>query len=487
MKWPAYAGWAAFLLVMASSLRVPSPILWNDSPAFVQAALLSLQAGVPTTVAGRDFGYPAILATVFALKGDLATVVLLQQMAWTAAMLFVAATATRIAGTWIGLSVAVLLATYPGMLIFRHIIMAEAFYSALLAASACLVVRAIGNGSGHRVRWLVWATLLSAGAACIKSSGLACFGLIALVTLCLSYRKSRSALRWATLSIVVGATLVGGGFALRASSADSYSRAFAQKTIFCNHLNIFLASDVAKRRLSELLGEESRQFVALAEADYRSQAQAWPTLGFYGDACMFDRELDRAIDSGTSGDPGQLSATYRMLVVTAIADQPIAYVRKVANQFRYGLMMSWPPMGDSAGISGVPGATAEVAAMVAQSGRPVEGWLTEAAVIAGWPMSPRGRMADYFYRAVSLLIALTVAAVPLAWLYRARFDRTRLVQLTFVSALWLAHIAIPALSHTLDIWRYIASAAPVGALIITLGAALLRSTMRRDVQWSAPA
>src|SRR5450432_4465070 len=77
----AVLAWAALLVAIAVSFRPMVPVIWGDTPSFVESALQTLEAGRPTVAGGRDPGYPAFLAMTFALGGDLSTVVLLQQAA----------------------------------------------------------------------------------------------------------------------------------------------------------------------------------------------------------------------------------------------------------------------------------------------------------------------------------------------------------------------------------------------------------------------
>src|SRR5258708_4926623 len=90
--WAALA-WAALLVAIVVSLRPAVPVIWGDTPAFVESALRTLEAGTPTVAGGRDTGYPVVLAAMFAFGGDFVTVVRLQQAAWVVLMLVLAATA----------------------------------------------------------------------------------------------------------------------------------------------------------------------------------------------------------------------------------------------------------------------------------------------------------------------------------------------------------------------------------------------------------
>jgi hypothetical protein len=146
--WPwAVLAWAALLVAIAVSFRPAVPIIWGDTPSFVESALRTLEAGRPTVAGGRDPGYPAFLAMTFAFGGGLRTVVYLQQAAWAFLMLALAATAqaaTRNAG---GLVPIILVATYPGLLLFRNVLTAELPFAVFLnlAVAGLLVATCVGK------------------------------------------------------------------------------------------------------------------------------------------------------------------------------------------------------------------------------------------------------------------------------------------------------------------------------------------------------
>src|SRR6266852_3859213 len=64
--WPwAVLAWAVLLAATVVSFRPAVPVIWGDTPSFVESALLTLEAGRPTVAGGRDPGYPAFLAVTF--------------------------------------------------------------------------------------------------------------------------------------------------------------------------------------------------------------------------------------------------------------------------------------------------------------------------------------------------------------------------------------------------------------------------------------
>jgi hypothetical protein len=272
---------------------------------------------------------------------------------------------------------------------------------------------------------------------------------------------------------LVGLLLIAGNTAIRDHSPDSFSRLYAQKVIFCNHLNIFLSSAAAKEHLSSLMNDEAAQFLRLAERDLNSNAQDWPTLGFWGDACVFDRELDQLVARNPGGEASAPN-TYFGLFVSSVADRPFDYVAKVARQFRYGVGMGWPPHGSGEFVTGTDGAYHAVASLLNPGTKYGTGWPDSKPAVRGGLLGPYGGATNYVYRAVSLIFAVAMVALPAMWAMRARFDARQLKQLSILVAIWLASISTAAFTHTLDVWRYIATATPLVALIVAIfGAAVL--------------
>jgi hypothetical protein len=134
-------------VTIVASFSPPVPVIWGDTPSFVESALRTLEAGRPTVAGGRDPGYPAFLAVTFAFGGDLGTVVRVQQAAWAILILSLAATAqaaTRNAG---GLVPIILVAMYPGLLLFRNVLTAELLFAVFLnlALAGLLVATYVGK------------------------------------------------------------------------------------------------------------------------------------------------------------------------------------------------------------------------------------------------------------------------------------------------------------------------------------------------------
>src|SRR6202046_2197412 len=171
-RWPwAVLAWAALLAAIVVSFRPAVPIVWGDTPSFVESALRTLEAGRPTVAGGRDPGYPAFLAVTFAFGGDLGTVVRLQQAAWVVLMLVLAATAQAATRNAAGLVPIILVAMYPGLLLFRNVITADLLFAVFLnlAMAGLLVATCIGKAA--RCYAVAVSILCAALAACFRSQG----------------------------------------------------------------------------------------------------------------------------------------------------------------------------------------------------------------------------------------------------------------------------------------------------------------------------
>src|ERR1700722_16890523 len=168
----AVLAWAALLVAIVVSFRPAVPVIWGDTPAFVESALQTLEAGRPTVAGGRDPGYPAFLAVTFALGGDLATVVLLQQAAWAVLMLALAATAQAATRNAAALVPIIFVAAYPGLLLLRNVLTADLLFAVFLnlAMAGLLVAACVDQGA--RCYAGAASILCAAVAACFRSQGI---------------------------------------------------------------------------------------------------------------------------------------------------------------------------------------------------------------------------------------------------------------------------------------------------------------------------
>ena len=441
--WPwAVLAWAVLLVTIVASFRPPVPVIWGDTPSFVESALRTLEAGRPTVAGGRDPGYPAFLAVTFAFGGDLGTAVRVQQAAWAILILALAATAqvtTRNAG---GLVPIILVAMYPGLLLFRNVLTAELLFAVFLnlALAGLLVATCVGKAA--RCYAVSASVLCAALAVCFRSQG-------ALVP-------------------------IAAGSRLGASNSDQASAVFVSKTLFCNHLNIVLESDAARREIVSAAGDRAEATMARLASDFAAEPGHWPVLGFFGDACLFDTELDRDVADDT-GNPIGAAAAYRRIFLVAVRDRPLAYAGKFVRQMAYGASIAWPSYGLYPAIPVSTDDVPHVIDILTRHGRPTQPIDLHGAPVRIGLLSDLPGLSAFLFRALSTafvfaLIYWTVTAVQRR---RSGFVTRGGVVIVF----WTASIATAAAAHTLDVSRYLIPAVPMVALMLSLFAVELAATI----------
>ena len=219
----AVLAWAALLVAIVVSFRPAVPVIWGDTPSFVESALRTLEAGRPTVAGGRDPGYPAFLAVTFAFGGGLRTVVYLQQAAWAVLMLALAATAqaaTRNAG---GLVPIILVATYPGLLLFRNVLTADLLFAVFLnlAMAGLLVATCVDKAA--RCYAVAASVLCAALAACFRSQGILVPIAAIVVGARLAWPDTYARLAVMTVSVAAALALLAAGSRFGASDSDQAS------------------------------------------------------------------------------------------------------------------------------------------------------------------------------------------------------------------------------------------------------------------------
>ena len=472
--------WAALLVAIAVSFRPSVPVIWGDTPAFVESALRTLEAGRPTVVGGRDPGYPAFLAVTYAFGGDLGTVVRSQQVAWAVLMLALAATAQAVTRNAGGLVPIVLVAMYPGLLLFRNVLTAELLFAVLLnlATAGLLIATCVGKTARC---WVVAASVLCAAlAACFRSQGV--LVPIAAVLLGTGLARPDTSARLAVIAVSVAAALalLAAGSRLGASNSDQTSVVFVPKTLFCNHLNIELASDAARREIASAAGDRADATMARLAADFATEQDRWPVLGFFGDACLFDTALDRDLADDTGNAVGA-AAAYQHIFLTAVRDRPLAYASKFVRQMAFGASVAWPPYGlepaipvstdDVPLVSDIMRRHGRAAHQIDLQGRPVR-----ISLLSDFP----GFSAQLF-RALSTAFVIALIFWTLAAVRRRH--RAFLTRAGIVIVMWAASIASAAAAHTLDVLRYLIPAVPMVGLMLSLFVVELTGTiacLRRD-------
>jgi hypothetical protein len=473
--WPwAVLAWAALLLAIVLSFRPAVPVIWGDTPSFVESALRTLEAGRPTVAGGRDPGYPVFLAVTFAFGGDLGTVVRLQQAAWAVLILALAATAqaaTRNAG---GLVPIILVATYPGLLLFRNVLTAELLYAVFLnlATAGLLVATCVGKSARC---YVVAASILCAAlAACFRSQGILIPIVAVLLGACLARPDTPSRLAVIAVSVAAALALLAAGSRFGASDSDQASVVFVPKTLFCNHLNIVLASDAARHEIVSAAGDSADATMARLAADFAAEPGRWPVLGFFGDACLFDTALDRDVGGGAGNAVGA-AAAYRRIFLAAVRDRPLAYAGKFVRQMAYAASVAWPPYGLEPAITVSTDDVPHVSDIMKRHGRAAQPIDLQGGPVRIGLLSDLPGISAYLFGALSTAFIIAVMFWTVTAVRRRRTGF--LTRAGIVLVMWAASIVPAAGAHTLDVWRYLIPAVPMVGLMLSLFAVELAKTI----------
>jgi hypothetical protein len=460
--------WAVLLVAITVSFRPAAPVVWGDTPAFVESALLTLEAGKPMVAGGRDPGYPAFLAATFAFGGDLATVVRVQQVAWALLMLALAATvqaATRSAAALVPI---ILVGMYPGLLLFRNVLTAELLFAVFLNLAVAGLLAATCAGKTARCWAVAVSVLCAALAACFKSQ--AFLVPIAVVLTGLGLARPDTAARRAVIAVSVAAALalIAAGSRLGASSSDQASVVFVPKTLFCNHLDIVLASDAARREIASAAGDRADAAMTRLAADFAAEPDRWPVLGFFGDTCLFDTALDHDV-AGDNAIAAGAAAAYRRIFLAALRDRPLSYASKFVRQMAYGALIAWPPYGLEPTIPVSSDDVPHVDEIMARHGRAAQSIDLKDGPVRIGLLADFPAFSTYLFRALSIAFVVSLMFWTVAAARRHRHGFVK--RAGIVIAIWAASIATAAGAHTLDVWRYLIPAVPMVGLMLSLFAA----------------
>jgi hypothetical protein len=372
-----------------------------------------------------------------------------------------------------GLVPIILVAIYPGLLLFRNVLTAELLFSVFLnlAIAGLLVATCVGKAARC---YLVAASVLCAAlAACLRSQGF----LVPLVTVLVGARLAwpDTAARLAVLavSVVAALALLATGSRFGASNSDQASAVFVPKTLFCNHLNIVLASDAARREIVSAAGDRADATMARLAADFAAEPGRWPVLGFFGDACLFDTALDRDF-ADDHGNAGGAASAYRHIFLTALRDRPLAYVGKFVRQMAYGASVAWPVYGLDPAIPVSTDDVPYVSEIMTRQGRAAQIDLQGGPVRLGL-LSDFPRFSAGLFRTLSGAFVIAVLFWTVTAVRRRRPSFS--ARAAIVIVMWAASIATAAAAHTLDVARYLVPAVPAVGVMLSLFAVELTETI----------
>ncbi len=465
LPWPwTVLPWAALLVAIVTSFRPAVPVIWGDTPSFVESAFRTLEAGQPAVAGGRDPGYPALLAATFVSGGDLGTVARLQQAAWTLLVLVLATTVQLVARNAVGLVGIILLAMYPGLLLFRNVVTADLLFAVFLnlAVAGLLLATRLSNVAQ------CWAAAISvmcaALAACFKSQGLLAPIVAILVGARLARPDTFTRLVVSAASVVAALALLAVGSRFGASNSDQPSAVFVPKTLFCNHLNLVLASDAARREIASRAGQRAQVTIARLAADFAAEPGRWPVLGFFGDACLYDTALDRDLTDDT-GNANGAAAAYWRIFLTAVRDRPLAYAGKVIRQLVYGAFVAWPAYGLEPSIPVSTDDVPHVSDIMRRHGHSAQSLDLQGAPVRIGLLADFPTISVHLFRALSAAFAVVIVFWTVTALRRRRAAFSTRGGIVIV--MWAASIAPAAAAHTLDVWRYLIPAVPMVGLLLS--------------------
>jgi hypothetical protein len=364
-------------------------------------------------------------------------------------------------------------ATYPGLLLFRNVLTAELLFAVFLnlAVAGLLVATCVGKTAQCCA---VAASVLSAAlAACFRSQGFLVPIAAVLLGALIVRRDTSARLAVITMSVAVALALLAAGSRFGASNSDQASAVFVPKTLFCNHPDIVLASDAARREIASVAGDHADAAMARLAADFAAEPGRWPVLGFFGDACLFDTALDRDIPGDTGNVVGAAAAYWRIFLA-AVRDRPLAYAGKFVRQIAYGASVAWPPYGLDPAIPVSTDDVPHVSDIMTRHGRTVQ--LID---LRGGPVRiglPSDLPSAYLFRTLSTVFVIAIVF----WTVTAVRQRRPafVTRAGIVIAMWAASIATAAAAaHTLDVSRYLIPSVPMVGLMLSLFAVELTETI----------
>ena len=267
------------------------------------------------------------------------------------------------------------------------------------------------------------------------------------------------------VSVAAALALLAAGSRFGVSNSDQASVVFVPKTLFCNHLNIVLASDAARREIVSAAGDRADAVMARLAADFAAEPGRWPVLGFFGDACLFDTALDRDVADDTGNAIGA-AAAYRRIFLAAVRDRPLAYAGKFVRQMAYGTSVAWPPYGLGPAIPVSTDDVPHVFDIMTQHGRAVQPIDLQGGPVRIGLLSDLPGISAYLFSALSTAFVIAVIFWTVTAVRRRRPGF--LTRAGIVIVMWAASIATAAGVHTLDVWRYLIPAVPMVGLMLSL-------------------
>ena len=356
----------------------------------------------------------------------------------------------------------------------RNVLTADLLFAVFLnlAMAGLLVATCVGKAA--RCYAVAASILCAALAACFRSQGILVPIAAIVVGACLARPDTSARRAVMALSVAAALALLAAGSRFGASDSDEASVVFVPKTLFCNHLNIELASDAARREIVSAAGDRADATMARLAADFAAEPGRWPVLGFFGDACLFDTALDRDLGDGTGNVVGA-AAAYRRIFLAAVRDRPLAYAAKFVRQMAYGASVAWPLYGLDPAIPVSTDDVPHVSDIMARHGRAMQPIDLQGAPVRIGLLSDLPGFSAYLFRALSIAFVIAVLFWTVTAVRRRRPEFVTRAGIVIV--MWAASITTAAAVHTLDVARYLVPAVPMVGILLSLFAVELAETI----------
>jgi len=368
----------------------------------------------------------------------------------------------------------ILVAAYPGLLLLRNVLTADLLFAVFLNLAMAGLLAASCVGKAARCYTVAASILCAALAACFRSQGILVPIAAIVVGACLARPDTSARRAVIALSVAAALALLAAGSRFGASDSDEASVVFVPKTLFCNHLNIVLASDAARREIVSAAGDRADATMARLAADVATEPGRWPVLGFFGDACLFDTALDRDLGDGTGNADGA-AAAYRRIFLAALRDRPLVYAAKFVRQMAYGASVAWPVYGLDPAIPVSTDDVPHVSDIMARHGRAMQPIDLQGGPVRIGLLSESPGISAGLFRALSTAFVIAVLFWTVAAVRRRRPEFSTRAGIVIV--MWAASIATAAAVHTLDVARYLVPAVPMVGILLSLFAVELAETI----------
>jgi len=435
----------------------------------------------------RSIGYPALIAAALNLVTlrDLPTVQLLAFGLVTLAslsivlLLFLGA----VTGSWskwhwrgarlsrlavmaiAGVTFIALIANQDGFVLYLYNLMPEAPHLAIASLGLMLFTASwLANPGRSRLLLALGAFVVTYLSILVKPMTLLTLGLTGTSLVAIAWVERRELRRLTNLAMLTLAVFaIGAADRVNTRATSPQAGLFGSKTLFCFHIPIVLSA------VGEATPERS-QLSSVLRGVLARGPDGYPALGFNGDKCQYNMEVDHALQRAVDSENADLSSWLMDRFLIGVAGNPLAYAQVTGHQLgRYFLH----PIGEityqhTASISEVD--WVQLQPYVRYIGMDQSEFAVE--VINWIPRDftsfagPAKRLLNSVHRffAITLAVATTLALIHLVRRRRSREGCKPEAVLICVGSFVLTWLVLIAAAHSFDVGRYSAELAPLAVL-----------------------